>query len=98
MKIGLNAISFVPGRMGGMETYFRNLVAMLQRLDRENRYTLFCDRRFAGAIELGNPGFAVSEVNYAKPSLKWFARGVLRNLCNLDILGAELKGRDLDVM
>lgn len=98
MKIGLNAISFVPGRMGGMETYFRNLVTLLQRLDQSNRYTLFCDRRFASEFALENPSFSIEPVNYAKPSLKWFARGVLRNLCSLDILRAELKGADVDVM
>ena len=98
MKIGLNAISFVPGKMGGMETYFRNLVTLLQRLDQSNRYTIFCDRRYASEFALENPSFSVETVNYAKPSLKWFARGVLRNLCDLDILRMDLKGADVEVM
>lgn len=98
MKVGLNGVSFVPGKMGGMETYFRNLVALLQGVDRENRYTIFCDRRFAGEFALENPLFSVEELNYAKPSPKWFARGVLRNLTRFDLLSREFGKVDLDVM
>ncbi len=98
MKVGLSAISFVPGKMGGMETYFRNLVSYLMRMDGKNSYTLFCDRRFAQEFPPPTASFSVESVNYAKPSLKWFARGVLRNLSSLDILRGEFKGVALDVM
>src|SRR5512138_3124842 len=96
MKIGLNAISFVPGKIGGMETYFRNLLQYLQRLDTENQYTLFCDRRYAGEFSFESARFQVRYVNYARPSYKWFVRGLLRNTVNVDILGRELKGLGVD--
>lgn len=98
MKIGLNAITFLPGRIGGMETYFRNLLDCLQRLDRVNGYELLCDRRIAGEFPLLNDAFHVRHINYAKPSFKWLMRGVLRNSLNLDILKLEMKGLGLDVI
>lgn len=98
MRIGLNAISFVPGKIGGMETYFRNLVSYLQRLDSDNQYTLFCDSRYAMEFPLESPGFQVRHLNYTRPSLKWFVRGVLRNTLNIDILGREMSGVGVDIM
>lgn len=98
MKVGLSAISFVPGRMGGMETYFRNLLASLQCFDRENGYTVFCDERVAGEFPLFNNAFQVEHVNYARPSLNWFLRGVLRNTLNLDILARKMSRLDVDVI
>lgn len=98
MNIGLSAISFVPGGIGGMETYFRNLVDCLQRLDTKNCYTLLCDGRFAGEFPLVNDAFRVKEIDYGKGSVKWFVRGVLRNTLNLDILTGEIRGLALDVI
>jgi len=96
MNIGLNAISFVPGRIGGMETYFRNLLYYLQRMDSENRYTLLCDRRYAGEFFLESDRIGVRYVNYARPSYKWFIRGMLRNTMGVDILGREVRGLGVD--
>lgn len=98
MKIGLNAISFVPGKMGGTETYFRNLVSLLQQHDCENSYTIICDKRFTSEFQSSNPRFSVKNINYAKPSLKWFVRGIVRNVLNLDILKWDVSGIDVDVI
>lgn len=96
MNIGLNGISFVPGGIGGMETYFRNLLDQLQRLDRNNRYTLLCDRRYAGEFPLAGDRVRVHHVNYGRPSWKWFVRGVLRNTLKTDILVREMRGLGVD--
>lgn len=98
MRIGLNAISFVPGKIGGMETYFRNLVSYLQRLDNGNQYTLFCDSRYAAEFPLESEGFQLRHLNYTRPSFKWFMRGVLRNTLHIDILGREMGGAGVDLM
>ena len=98
MKIGLNAISFVPGTFGGMETYFRNLLDRLQSIDCDNSYTVLCDERFAGEFSLFNDAFRVERVNYAKPSFNWFLRGVLRNTVNIDILARRMNGLAVDVI
>ncbi len=98
MRIGLNAISLVPGKIGGMETYLRNLVATLQRLDTDNRYVLMADPRHAGAIPLTAENFSVRTFSYAKPSPGWFARGVVRNLTGRDILRTAVDGMAVDVI
>jgi glycosyltransferase involved in cell wall biosynthesis len=98
MRIGLNAISFHPGRMGGMETYFRNLLGQLQGIDRENSYDLFCAERFVGEFQLFNDGFRIRRLNYARPSFNWLLRGLLRNTLNHDILVGKMRRLELDVI
>ena len=98
MRVGLNATSFLPGRMGGMETYFRNLLDRLQFHDHDNDYLLLCDKRFAGEFPLVNPAFRMEYINYAKPSPAWFLRGVVRNVLNLDILANRMNGVKVDVI
>jgi glycosyltransferase involved in cell wall biosynthesis len=98
MRIGLNATSFSPGRMGGMETYFRNLVERLQRHDHDNDYLLLCDKRHSGEFQLVNPHFKVETINYAKPSPAWFLRGVLRNTLHIDMLAGRMNRVPADVI
>jgi len=98
MRIGLNATSFLPGCMGGMETYFRNLLDRLQCLDQENDYLLLCDKRHAAEFNLFNPQFCMEYINYAKPSPAWYLRGVIRNIFNLDILAGRMNGVKVDVI
>ena len=98
MIIGINAITFVPGRIGGMETYIRNLVDRVQRTDTGNSYLLLCDRRFAGEFPIVGDNLRVRHVDYARPSLNWFMRGVLRNTLDLDILKRELREIEVDLI
>ena len=84
--------------MGGMETYFRNLLDRLQYHDRVNDYLLLCDKRFAGVIPLFNKSFRTEYVNYAKPSPAWFLRGVMRNVFNVDILASRMNRVKVDVI
>jgi glycosyltransferase involved in cell wall biosynthesis len=42
VNIGISLVDFTPGRMGGVETYIRNLVSWLAVNDHENEYTLIC--------------------------------------------------------
>ena len=98
MIVGINAITFVPGKIGGMETYLRNLVDRVQRIDTGNEYLLLCDRRFAGEFPIVGDNLSIRHVDYAKPSLNWLLRGVLRNALNLDPLKWEMRGIKVDLM
>jgi glycosyltransferase involved in cell wall biosynthesis len=53
MKIGINALYLIPGRVGGSEIYLRRLVSALARIDRENEYVIFTNRENRGTFELG---------------------------------------------
>lgn len=96
MIIGINAITFVPGKIGGMETYVRNLVDRIQRDDTGNSYLLLCDRRFAGEFPVVGDNLRMQHIDYARPSLNWFMRGVLRNTLNMDILKREMRKIEVD--
>jgi glycosyltransferase involved in cell wall biosynthesis len=72
--------------MGGLETYLRNLLDSLQRIDHDNSYVVLCDDHYAKEFQLFNESFRIVSMNYTQPSLMWLVRGVLRNTVKLDIL------------
>jgi glycosyltransferase involved in cell wall biosynthesis len=57
MRIGINALFLIPGKVGGSETYVRALVRALQELGDANEYILYTNRENAGTFELVNPRF-----------------------------------------
>lgn len=58
-RIGINALYLLPGKVGGTETYIRNLVTWLVRVDRENTYVIFINKESAGIFEELAPGCEV---------------------------------------
>lgn len=99
LRIGLNAVDFVPGKMGGVETYFRNLVHHLQKSDSDDRYTIFCNESVATEFPVGPPRFEIVTFhNYEKPGLKWFLRGTLRNTVGFDMLKRAYERYHVDVL
>lgn len=98
MRIGLNFVGFTPGKIGGVETYIKNLLYFLQKCDTDNDYLLLCDEWTVDQFPLFNPRFSVRTWNYRVHSLNWFARGALINLGNIDILRYALDSLTLDVM
>jgi glycosyltransferase involved in cell wall biosynthesis len=98
MKIALNTIAFIPGRMGGVETYFRRLLDSLQEVDTANEYSLLVDSHYADEFPLSNPRFKGVKCNFTEPSFLWFLRGVVRNTVKLDILKPVLNRLPVDVL
>jgi glycosyltransferase involved in cell wall biosynthesis len=45
MRIGINALGLNPGQVGGAEVYLRNLTVNLGKVDPDNEYLVFVDRR-----------------------------------------------------
>ncbi|GAH72726.1 unnamed protein product [marine sediment metagenome] len=41
MRIGINALFLIAGKVGGSEIYLRNLLCNLTKIDKENEYILF---------------------------------------------------------
>jgi hypothetical protein len=71
MNIGLNLVGFIPGMIGGVETYLRNIVNSLQSIDHDNSYVLLCDDRYAREFLLFNESFRIESINYTQPSFLW---------------------------
>jgi glycosyltransferase involved in cell wall biosynthesis len=57
MRIGVNALYLIPGRVGGTEIYLRHLLGALAALDRENEYFVFLNRETGDDLVPGAPGF-----------------------------------------
>lgn len=53
MRIGINALYSIPGRVGGSEIYLRRLLSALSEIDRENEYIIFSNRESRGEFQLG---------------------------------------------
>lgn len=99
MKIGISAIGFMPGKMGGTETYLRVLLHYLQRIDHRNNYKIICDTHSnADAFPLANSAFETKIFSYAKPSFGWFIRGVLKNTVKIDLFKRALDELQLDLI
>jgi len=98
MKIALNAIAFVPGRMGGGETYFRSLVSSLQEIDICNDYFLICNEQHVESFQLSNPKFRPLTCSYTKPSPLWYLRAAIRHVTPIDILRPYMNNLDVDLI
>lgn len=98
MKIALNAVALNPGRMGGVETYFRNLVSSLQDVDTSNDYYLMCSRRHVHSFQLSNPHFRSLPCSFSKPSPLWYLRAAIRHVTPIDILRPFMNRLDVDII
>jgi glycosyltransferase involved in cell wall biosynthesis len=59
LHIGINALYLLPGKVGGAETYTRNLVKWLAAIDSTNKYSIFINKESVGIFESLAPGFTV---------------------------------------
>lgn len=59
MRIGINALYLLPGKVGGSEVYIRNLVRLLVNEDRDNEYFIFINRESQGVFEQIAPGINI---------------------------------------
>jgi glycosyltransferase involved in cell wall biosynthesis len=50
LRIGINALYLLPGKVGGTETYIRNLVDGLSRFDPDNTYFIFVNKESVGVF------------------------------------------------
>ena len=57
MKIGINALFLIPGKVGGSETYLRSLIRALQALPGPHNFIVYSNRENAGTFELHDPRF-----------------------------------------
>src|SRR5262249_23697980 len=57
MRIGINSLYLIPGKVGGTESYLRNLIHALQACDSDNQYVIYSNRENAGSFELASSNF-----------------------------------------
>jgi len=98
MNIALNAVALAPGRMGGGETYFRNLVASLQEVDASNDYYLICNERYVKSFQLSTSRFRPLACSYCKPSPLWYLRAAIRTVSTFDMLRPFMNQLKVDII
>jgi glycosyltransferase involved in cell wall biosynthesis len=98
MRIGINLTDFIPGKMGGVETYIRNLLFHLQQVDSENTYVLLCDPAMEKEFSLFNRNFSFAHVSCPHSSIKGIVRGVLRHRFKIDLFKMAIDRLQLDVI
>jgi len=70
MRIGVNALSVVPGVTGGGETYLTGLLRALAELDMGHRYTLFLSSRHQEALGGIPPEFDCIVCEFARSRVR----------------------------
>lgn len=53
MRIGINLLSLIPGKIGGMEQYIRNLLGYASRENDGHTYFLFLNKQYAHTFDAG---------------------------------------------
>ena len=92
MHIGINALYLLPGKVGGAETYTRNLVKWLLAVDPHNTYSIFINEESAGIFEALAPGIAVV------PCPIKATRRPVRILWEQCVLPFQVRSRKIDVL
>lgn len=90
IRIGINALYLIPGRVGGTEIYLRSLLRALRELDTQNRYTVFSNRECG--TELAPVGFQAVVLPVRAANRPW------RILCEQTELPMEARRAGVDVL
>lgn len=92
MRIGINALYLLPGRVGGTEIYIKNLVRELAKRDSENEYVIFVNRESVGVFDGIAPSFEIVECPVRASSRP------LRILWEQVVLPFQAKRRKMDIL
>lgn len=57
MRIGINTLFLIPGKVGGSEVYLRNLLFHLAKIDKQNEYILFTNKENSNTFQISQPNF-----------------------------------------
>lgn len=63
MRIGVNTLYLLPGRVGGSETYIANIIKWLVSLDKDNEYIVFINNECKGYFENISPNIKTVQCN-----------------------------------
>ena len=92
MRIGINALYLIPGKVGGTETYVRNLCRSLVEAASGHEFVVFINKESAGVFEKDAPGIEVAQCGVAASSRP--ARIIWEQL----FLPFQLRRRKIDVL
>jgi len=92
LHIGINALYLLPGRVGGAETYTRNLVKWLLAVDPTNTYSIFINEESAGVFDSLAPRLTVVPCAFKA------SRRPVRILWEQCVLPFQVRSRKIDIV
>ena len=92
LRIGVNALYLIPGRVGGTEIYLRGLLSALAAMDSCHRYYVFTNRETGSDLTPQHPNFQPAPQNVRA------VRRPARLLWEQSVLPLEALNWKLDVM
>jgi glycosyltransferase involved in cell wall biosynthesis len=110
MRVGLNALTLRPGKVGGTEVYFRNLIAALAQGDQENEYLVLCNAESFRSLRMPHPNFQHALITVPSRPLLQLPKRVVRKVKNVlrgrrprasfqeDLLAEKLDALGMDVI
>jgi glycosyltransferase involved in cell wall biosynthesis len=101
MRICLNALLYYPDELGGVETYFQNLVRHLpEAVGTDSRADLLLLGHHQNVSRLPTPPspWRVEILSYGRPSLGWLIRGLWLRLGGGDFLTPYVDGLGANVV
>jgi glycosyltransferase involved in cell wall biosynthesis len=98
MNIGISLVDFAPGRMGGVETYVRNLVSWLALNDHENRYTLICTDQNVSYFDSIIDRVKTLVFENDKKSYARLMRSLIRKVLRIDMIQVGIDRLGLDLL
>ena len=98
MRVCLNALLYYPGELGGVETYFQNLLRYLPQVEPQHEYLVVGhDGNRGSLLKHGDP-WRVEILPYGRPSLGWALRGAWLKLGGGDFLSPWFERLGVDVV
>lgn len=98
MNIAINALDFKPKKMGGVETYLRNLWDYLpSKAKSDEIFTMLCNDTNESEF-IAQVNFSIRPCNYKKGTLKRTIRKLIKGVSGYDILKAEPKYMSYDLI
>lgn len=92
MRVGINTLFMLPGKVGGTETYVRGLVHGLSQVDKKNEYVLFTHNENHNTFEVDSGQFSKSlctvpaKIKLARVAYEQLFLPKLVTKCGIDVL------------
>ena len=98
MKVCLNAFDFQPGKMGGTETYFRELVRHLPTIGENSSFVICSDIKHQKEFSQ-SPGVSFTGiVTYKRPDPRWLVLRALQGFAGVDLYAGVIAKIKSDVI
>ncbi|BCS51979.1 glycosyltransferase family 1 protein [Geobacter sp. SVR] len=99
MRVCLNALHFVPGKMGGVETYLRELIRTMPLVGgAEDSIVIYTNSKYLEAFST-NTIIPIEHAKiYERPDPRWLVRAVLRKSIGIDLYATALSKIKADIL